>query len=155
MPEVKDLIKDFYAKYDKGAYSEEKAAEVEDYYKGDISSLAKDFYAKYDKDAYSEEKVSSIVDYYSSKKKDQEEVSSEELPQEETPQMEVQEDMESVSEDGSSASQDWRGEQKKPVRSALTVEQEDFKTLEDKGALEQPEQKDGIAIAGVIPSAVK
>ena len=142
MPEVKDLIKDFYAKYDKGAYSEEKAAEVEDYYKGDISSLAKDFYAKYDKDAYSEEKVSSIVDYYSSKKKDQEEVSSEELPQEETPQMEVQEDMESVSEDGSSASQDWRGEQKKPVRSALTVEQEDFKTLEDKGALEQPEQKD-------------
>jgi hypothetical protein len=50
--------------------------------------------------------------------------------------------MESVSEDGSSDSQDWRGEQKKPVRSALTVEQEDFKTLEDKGDLEQPEQKD-------------
>lgn len=141
MPEVKDLIKDFYAKYDKDAYSEEKAAEIEEYYKGDISSLAKDFYAKYDKDSYSEEKISDLVDYYSDKKKDQEELPQEELPQEETPQMEVQEDTESVSEDGSLVSQDWGGDQKKPVRTALTVEEEDFKTLEEKGKLEKPEEK--------------
>jgi len=75
------------------------------------------------------------------KKKDQEE-----LPQEETPQMEVQEDTESVSEDGSLVSQDWGGDQKKPVRTALTVEEEDFKTLEEKGELEKPEEKEALEV---------
>ena len=56
------------------------------------------------KDAYGDD-IPKALSQLSSKKKDQEEVSSEELPQEETPQMEVQEDMESVSEDGSLDSQ--------------------------------------------------
>jgi len=143
MPEVKDLIKDFYAKYDKDAYSEEKAKEIEDYYNGDVSSLAKDFYAKYDKDSYSEQKVSELVDYYSSKKKDQEEPQEEvqEVAQEE-PQEMVQEDTESVSEDGSLESQDWRGEQEKSVAPVVTSNEETFKALEQEGELEDVKEKE-------------
>ncbi|MDB4301938.1 hypothetical protein N9924_00075 [bacterium] len=73
MPGVKELAKDFYAKYDPEGFSEEKITQIDEYYKGDVSALAKDFYAKYDPDGFSEEKLVSVVDYYSGKKKSQEE----------------------------------------------------------------------------------
>ena len=148
MPEVKDLIKDFYAKYDKDAYSEEKVKEIEDYYKGDVSSLIKDFYAKYDQDSYSEQKASELVDYYSSKKKDQEEPQEEpqEVAQEE-PQEVVQEDTESVSEDGSLESQGWRGEQKKSVTPVVTSDEETFKSLQQQGRLEEEEKEDFLEVS--------
>ena len=70
MPGTKDLIKDFYAKYDPEAYSEEKVKQVEDFYKGDTDKLIKDFYAKYDPESYSEEKVSKVSEFYGLKKKE-------------------------------------------------------------------------------------
>lgn len=99
MPDFKTLVKDFYQSYDPEAYSEEVSDELVKEYSSDPDKFLTDFYQSYDPDAYSEESnVEILKEYnlYDSKKKDQEE-----LPQEETPQMEVQEDTESVSEDGS------------------------------------------------------
>ena len=59
----------------------------------------------------------------------------------EEPQEMVQEDTESVSEDGSLESQDWRGEQQKSVDPVVTSDEETFKALEQKGELAEPQKK--------------
>ena len=76
MPGTKDLIKDFYAKYEPEKYSEEQVEKVEEFYKGDTDQMIKDFYAKYEPEKYSEEQLKKVSDFYGLKKKDQSELPS-------------------------------------------------------------------------------
>ena len=70
MPGFKDMIKDFYAKYEPEKYSEEQVAKIESFYGSDYNKAIKDFYAKYEPEKYSEEQVKAVAEFYGLKKKE-------------------------------------------------------------------------------------
>lgn len=61
---VQSLIKDFYAKYDKSNYSEEKAIGISHKFKNNYRALIIEFYDKYEPKRFSESKYLEIIDFY-------------------------------------------------------------------------------------------